>query len=423
VSPLEFLFSLERLGMKFGLENMRTICEALGHPERAFRSVIVAGTNGKGSVTAMLSAALHAAGVRVARYTSPHLERLEERYVIGEQEVTASELEDAARAVQQTIERLVGSGRLEALPTFFESATAMAFELFRRRAVELAVVEVGLGGRLDATNVITPVVAAITSIDFDHEALLGDTLAAIAREKAGVIKPGIPVVIGPLAPEAEDAIAEVGRERGAALIRARDRATVSSADNHTADVATPDLQLAGVPLALRGRHQLDNAAVAVCVLEVLQRQGVPLTAAHIRVGLEHARWPGRLEAASWRGAEVLLDAAHNGAGGLALAAYLRACGWTAIVLVMSVMRDKDARAIVAPLAPLASTIVCTQAPTPRALPADELAAVVRDVAGLQTDVRSVADPTAALVDARRAGARVVVCGSIFLIGALRGILR
>ena len=409
--------------MKFGLENMLTICEALGRPERAFRSVIVAGTNGKGSVTAMLSAALHAAGVRAARYTSPHLERLEERYVIGEEDVARRELEDAAAAVQEIVERLVGERRLEALPTFFECATAMAFELFRRRAVELAVVEVGLGGRLDATNVITPVAAAITSIDFDHEELLGHTLDAIAREKAGVIKPGIPVVIGPLPTEAELAIAEVCRERGATLLRAHDRATVSSADAITADVATPDLQLTAVPLALRGRHQLDNAAVAVCVLEELQRQGVPLTASHIRVGLEQARWPGRLETASWRGADVLLDAAHNPAGGRALAAYLGARGWTAIVLVIGVMRDKDARAIVASLAPLARTIVCTAAPTPRALPADELAAVVRAVAGPQSDVRTVADPAAALDDACRAGARVVVAGSIFLIGALRGILR
>ena len=285
-------------------------------------------------------------------------------------------------------------------------------------------VEVGLGGRLDATNVITPVAAAITSIDFDHEALLGHTLTAIAREKAGVIKPGIPVVIGPLATEAELAIAEVCRERGATLVRAYDRATVSSADAITADVATPDLRLTAVPLALRGRHQLDNAAVAVCVLEELQRQGVPLTASHIRVGLEQARWPGRLEAVSWRGADVLLDAAHNAAGSRALAAYLRARGWTATVLVIGVMARQGRRARLSrrsrrwqgrSSAPRRRRRgPCRPTNSPR-------------LSGPQLDrsriVRTVADPAAALDDACRAGARVVVAGSIFLIGALRGILR
>jgi dihydrofolate synthase / folylpolyglutamate synthase len=423
VTSLEFLFSLERLGMKFGLENMRTICAALDHPETAFRSIIVAGTNGKGSVAAMLSAGLHAAGVRSARYTSPHLERLEERFVIGEEEVSSAELEQAARTVQTVVEQLVAVGRLDALPTFFECTTAVAFELFRRRAVELAILEVGLGGRLDATNVISPMAAAITSIDFDHEALLGHTLDAIAREKAGVIKDGIPVVVGPVPPEAERAIADVCRERGATLIRARERAEVASNDDGTATIATAMTRLDHVRMALRGRHQLDNAAIAVRVLEVLAGLGIPVSSADIRAGLETARWPGRLETAARHGAEVLLDAAHNAAGARALADYLRDQGWTAIVLVIGVMRDKHAGAILSHLVPLASTVVCTEAPTARALPSADLAAVARDTPGAPTDVRTIADPAAALEDACRPGSRVVICGSIFLIGALRGILR
>ncbi len=206
--------------MKFGLENMKAICAALGHPERSFRSIIVAGTNGKGSVTAMTSAALHAAGYRSARYTSPHLERIEERFVIGEREVAPADLEDAATTVQTTVERLTADGVLEALPTFFECATAIGFELFRRAAVEVAVVEVGLGGRLDATNVITPMAAVITTIDFDHQDLLGETLESIAREKAGVIKPGIPVIVGPVAPGARAVIETTCREVGARLVDA-----------------------------------------------------------------------------------------------------------------------------------------------------------------------------------------------------------
>ena len=217
--------------MKFGLENMLRICEALGHPERAFRSIIVAGTNGKGSVTAMTSAALHAARYRSARYTSPHLERIEERFVIGEREVTPADLEEAAATVQTVVERLVDEGTLDALPTFFECTTAIAFELFRRASVEVAVVEVGLGGRLDATNVLTPMAAVITSIDFDHQDLLGETLESIAREKAGVIKPGIPVVIGPVAPGARAVIEATCRERGARLIAAAEQVRVSDVDD------------------------------------------------------------------------------------------------------------------------------------------------------------------------------------------------
>ena len=208
--------------MKFGLENMKAICAALGHPERSFRSIIVAGTNGKGSVTAMTAAALHAAGYASARYTSPHLERIEERFVIGEREVATADLEDAADTVQTTVERLIADGVLEALPTFFECATAIAFELFRRAGVEMAVVEVGLGGRLDATNVITPMAAVITTIDFDHQDLLGETLESIAREKAGVIKPGIPVIVGPVAPGARAVIEATCREVGARMVDAGD---------------------------------------------------------------------------------------------------------------------------------------------------------------------------------------------------------
>jgi dihydrofolate synthase/folylpolyglutamate synthase len=426
VTSLEFLFSLERLGMKFGLENMMTICAALDHPERSFRSVIVAGTNGKGSVTAMVSAALHAAGIRSARYTSPHLERIEERFVIGEEEVSTADLAGAAAAVQQTVEALVRQGTLEALPTFFECATAIAFELFRRASVEVAAIEVGLGGRLDATNVLSPMAAAITSIDFDHEALLGSTLTAIAREKAGVIKPGIPVVIGPLPREADDVVAAVCRERGADLIRSRDRVRVERIDESAdADVTvtTAVTRLEAVRLALRGRHQLDNAAVAVGVLEALLALGVSLGSGDIRAGLEQARWPGRLEAAQWRGADVLLDAAHNAAGARALAAYLRDIGWTSITLVIGVMHDKDAHAILAALAPLAATIICTTAPSPRAMAAFDLAALAGKAASAPDDVRAIADPEAALTAACRPGTRVVACGSIFLIGPLRGILR
>src|SRR6478735_5344012 len=194
--------------MKFGLENMRTLCAALDHPESRFASVIVGGTNGKGSVTAMTSAALHAAGHRVGRYTSPHLEHLEERFVLFEREVDPADLRIAAGTIRDVVLRLVAAGTVTGPPTFFECATAIAFELFRSHGVSIAVLEVGLGGRLDATNVVSPIAAAITSIDFDHQAQLGNTIESIAREKAGIVKPGIPLICGPVPAAAERVIRE-----------------------------------------------------------------------------------------------------------------------------------------------------------------------------------------------------------------------
>jgi len=426
VDSLQFLFSLERLGMKFGLENMARICAALGHPERAFHSVIVAGTNGKGSVAAMTSAALHGAGLRSARYTSPHLERLEERFVIGEREVDSRDLESAADTVRLVVERLVRDRQLESLPTFFECATAIAFELFRRATVDLAVVEVGLGGRLDATNVITPMAAAITSIDFDHQELLGGTLASIAREKAGVIKPGIPVVVGAVPREAAEVILDVCRQSGARFVSAAEHVRVSAElveGTTVAAVRSTATDLSEVRLALTGRHQADNAAVAVCLLEELRGLGVAVPESAIRAGLTRARWPGRLERTRWRGAEVLLDAAHNPAGARALAGYLRESGWTQVTLVIGVMRDKDVPGMLAPLVPLAETVICTTPPSPRALPADELSEIARRLASPHVLVDAVSDPGAAIAAACRDGAQVVAAGSIFLIGPLRGILR
>src|SRR5688500_608530 len=205
--------------MKFGLENIRALTAALDHPERSFRSVLVAGTNGKGSVTAMVSAALHAAGHRTARYTSPHLERIEERFAIGEQMVATGALREAAGAVQTAVERLVRDGVFEMPPTFFECTTAAAFELFKRTGVEIAVLEVGLGGRLDATNVVSPAASAITSIELDRQAQLGNTIEEVAREKAGIIKPGIPLVIGPVPEPATEVILMVARSQGAPVVR------------------------------------------------------------------------------------------------------------------------------------------------------------------------------------------------------------
>jgi dihydrofolate synthase/folylpolyglutamate synthase len=429
MDPLAFLFGLERLGMKFGLENMTALCAALGNPERAFESVIVGGTNGKGSVTAITSVALDAAGHRVGRYTSPHLERLEERFVVGEREVETSELRVAAADVQQAVERLVQQGTLSGPPTFFECATAIAFDLFRRRGVTIAILEVGLGGRLDATNIVSPIAASITSIDFDHQAQLGDNLTSIASEKAGIIKPGIPVVCGPLPAEADRVIVEICREQGARLIRALDRVVVHSRierGDTVVSLRSPSHDIRDITLALRGRHQISNAAVAMCLLEEVGALGFEVSEAATVAALTEVRWPARLERLTWHGADVLLDAAHNPAGARALASYVCEAGWgdpAISTLVFGAMRDKDVAGILAPLLPRFTRVICTTAASPRALSATELAELARLLSAGGQTIEAIEDPASAIRAACVSGLRVVVAGSIFLVGPLRGILR
>ena len=396
--------------MKFGLENISRLCAALHHPERSFQSVIIAGTNGKGSVTAMVHRALLAAGHNTGRYTSPHLERLEERYIVGGHEVTTGELTRAAQVVWEAIEALQRTGSLEAPPTFFECATAIAFVLFRDANVRVAVLEVGLGGRLDATNVVTPVAAAITSIDLEHEAQLGKTIESIAFEKAGVIKPGIPIICGQLPPEAERVILDVCTNRGARLVRA-------------ADCVALDGLLGGRDLSLRGSHQRGNATVAACVLQELDSIGITVDRAAVRSGLTEVVWPGRLEHLHHAGAEILLDAAHNPAGVRALAAYLRETRWTDAALVFGAMEDKDVRSMLTALAPVCGRIICTAPHSPRSIPSDTLADIARSTQGADWRVCNVPVPADAVAMAARECPRVVVTGSIFLIGAVRGILR
>jgi dihydrofolate synthase/folylpolyglutamate synthase len=243
---LDRLFALETFGIKLGLENITRLCAALGHPERTFTSLHIAGTNGKGSVTAMVHAALSAAGIRAARFVSPHLVNLSERFVIGTQPVDADELALVSGEVLDCAEALQAAGELPVHPTFFEATTAIAFELFRRAGVEVAVIEVGLGGRFDSTNVISQPVGAITSIGFDHQQFLGDSLEAIAFEKAGIIKHGMTLITGPLAPQASMIVKAVAEDRGARIIASDAGVDVTRGevrDGRTVlSVTTPDEQ-------------------------------------------------------------------------------------------------------------------------------------------------------------------------------------
>jgi dihydrofolate synthase/folylpolyglutamate synthase len=418
---LNWLFGLEQIGIKFGLDNITGIVAALGHPERSFASVHVAGTNGKGSVTAIVDTALRAAGHRSARYTSPHLIDLTERFVIDGQPVQRAALAAVVADVRTAIDRLRDGGGLDAHPTFFEVTTAVAFELFRRAAVEIAVFEVGLGGRLDATNVIHPLVTAITSIGLDHQQYLGQTLREIAVEKAGILKPGVPVIVGKMPAEAFAAIASIARDRGCPIVRAWDGVTMD--DLRPAPDArrwmrlrTPRHDYGELELGLRGSHQVDNAVVAVRLLDALDARRIAAPPAAIAEGLSQVQWPGRLDLRRLPdGREVLLDAAHNPDGAAALAAFLRTMDSGPPPLVFAAMRDKAVDRMLSELAPTVSAFVFTRASNPRSADPTQLADRARAIApGLPVEVEL--SPARALTAAWRLAPRIVVAGSIFLIG-------
>jgi dihydrofolate synthase/folylpolyglutamate synthase len=420
VTGIERLFALEQFGIKLGLDNIRAILAALGNPERSWPSIHIGGTNGKGSVAAMVERGLRAGGLRTGRYTSPHLDRIEERVAIDGQPVDREAFEQVTADVFAVIDRLL-DGRLpdrslgEGRPTFFEVSTAVAFEIFKRAAVDVAVVEVGLGGRFDATNVLTPVITAITTIAFDHERHLGHTLREIAFEKAGIAKQGVPLIIGHLPPEAASQIARVAAATGAPLI-----------DAHA---STSDRKYPPLNLSLAGRHQLENAAVAVAILERWSKAFTHLSTDAIVTGLTECEWPARLE---WLrvppNGELLIDAAHNPAGAAALASYLQDTGTKKLPIVFAAMADKDLNGMITPLVPVASAFIATTVPNARARSADQLADEIRALAGA-IPVEAIADPGTAVERALNQPAhrspggggsrRAVACGSIYMIGPLR----
>jgi dihydrofolate synthase/folylpolyglutamate synthase len=418
--PLSYLLGLDQFGIKFDLDNIGAIVDELGHPERAFQSVHIAGTNGKGSVTAMIDAALRSAGYRSARYTSPHLTDISERFVVAGQPVDHDALVRAIADVHDAIDRALRSGRIAVQPTFFEVSTATAFEVFRSARVETAVIEVGMGGRLDATNVITPLAAAVTSIAFDHEQYLGTTLSEIAGEKAGIIKPGVPVIVGDMPREAERRIADVAAERGAPLLRARDGVSLeelaASVDGPVINLQTPVHDYGTLSIGLRGAHQISNAIVAVRVLETLRSRGVEVPAHAITAGLAKPDWPGRLDLRRLGdGREVLLDAAHNPAGAAALASYVQHWFSDPVPLVFAVMRDKDIDDMLRTLLPVVSAVIVTTASTRRSANPDELVSRVHAIFPALPAV-SAPTPGAALDEAWRRSRRIIAAGSVFLVG-------
>jgi dihydrofolate synthase / folylpolyglutamate synthase len=398
VATLERLRSLSRHGVHLGLERMERTLDRLGSPQRAFPSLHVAGTNGKGSTSAMLDACLRRAGLRTGLYTSPHLCRFTERIQVDGREI-------ARGALSRYVDRALA---VEPALTFFEAATVAAFCCFAEERVEIAVVETGLGGRLDATNVITPLVSVITRLGLDHTELLGLDLASVAREKAGILKPGVPALSAPAAPEAERVVSERASALGCRLrVAGRDFSLVEEEQRLVYRGAAV---LDGLRLALAGDHQRENAALCLAALEELRAQGRHIPDAALREGLAAVRWPGRLEQVDDR---HLLDGAHNPDGARALA---RALGERRdLCLVVGILGPKDPRPVLEPLLPHAGRVVFTRPRSERAIPPEELAPLVPGAA-------TAVDLAAALDLLRDDGRPRLVTGSLYLVGEARSLL-
>jgi len=429
---LKYLFSLGRelaaptqaAAAKFDLENISTLADALGHPEKKYQSVHIAGTNGKGSTAAFTESILRTAGIRTGLYTSPHLEKINERIRVNGEEISDEDFARSFTKIQTLIENLLAQGKVRAHPTFFEVVTALAFEHFAQAGVEIAVVEVGLGGRLDATNILLPGVSVITRVDFDHENFLGHSLPEIAREKAGIIKAGVPVILAEQRHEAREVILNRAKELGASACESEREFVVENISLEDGCVRADVLIVktgARIRVApnLRGRFQLGNAMNAIAVAETLRSRGKRISDAAIEEGIAAAVWPGRIEKLQ-SAPDVYLDGAHNPSAARELANFLKEnFARRRVTLLFAAMRDKAVDEIAGILFPLASEVTFTQPKISRAISAAQLAEMAGEYAAR---FRVVPDAQAAFEEAlANAGARdaIFVTGSLYLVGELR----
>ena len=416
---------------KFDLAHMRVLLKALGDPQARFKSVLVAGTNGKGSTAATLASIVIAAGHRTALYTSPHLERVNERIRVNGDEITDGDFTRVYEQVEATASTLVTKGQLPWHPSFFEMLTAMAFCHFAAVGVDIAVLEVGMGGRLDATNVVEPVVAVITDISLDHQKFLGNTIAEIATEKAGIIHPGGLVVTLPQHPAANDVIGKAVMERGATAISAVHyvppvspgvEGTLwdqrSSGGRNRYPLSVPGQQIM-VDSPLPGRHQLRNIALAIAAAEQLNHADVTITFGDIERGIRETKWPGRFQVIPAAGdrPEIVLDVAHNPAGAWALRSALsERYPDRRITLLFAVLRDKAVGEIAEILFPIADQVVITTVDNPRAATPEEVCAASR----MTTEavlVQSLPEALQRSIALTPTGGVLVITGSIYLVGA------
>lgn len=412
---LGHLETLISLGVKTGLEHTRHLAGRLGDPQAAYPSILVAGTNGKGSTATFLAGILRASGFRVGLYTSPHLADVRERVRVGDELISKEAFASCLMRVREVAEEAVGEGDLEGPPTYFEALTLLAFEHFRRAGADVAVLEIGLGGRLDCTNVVEPELSIVTNIALDHEDYLGHGLENIAREKAGIFRPGVPALT---AAEGEglETLRARAHELGTPLLELRREHLHAGPDRWRlkwgewrADLPRPSLP---------GDHQLPNAALAVLAGWILRDRGWPLAEENLATALVSAAWPGRLELLA-RAPDLYLDGAHNPAGCGALAAFVSRLPQVRKALVFTAMRDKPIGDMLAALAPHFGALWATRVPMPRCLEPGEILA-----SATFPEIHAEADPVEALEHARRwAGPEglVVVAGSLYLAGYIKSL--
>ena len=379
---LAWLYGTQDRGIKLGLDRVRTFLAALGWEEGGKRFLHVAGTNGKGSVCAMLDSVCRTAGMRTGLFTSPHLVTFRERILLNGGMAAREEIAEELTRIRGVCER-------EGMqPTFFEITTALALALFQRASLDVIVLETGLGGRLDATNVVLPEAVVITSVGLDHTQLLGGTLAEIAREKAGIIKPGVPVVTGPLPEAAAEVVAQVAAERGAPLIEVRE-------------------PMRDYAVGLKGTHQRINAAVALRALEAARLEASP---EHLAEGLRGVNWPGRFQDT---GRGFILDGAHNPEAARRLAETWREeYGNRRTQVILGVVRDKDAPGVCAELAAVAEEFAIVPVRSPRARPVEEL----REIAAAWRPSRAYGSLEEAMAGVKRGDPPALIAGSLFLVG-------
>ena len=414
-TALSYLYDLQKYGIKFGLSSTSNLLARLGNPHKNLKAVHIAGTNGKGSTAAMLSAMLTRMGVQVGLYTSPHLVRFNERFRINDQDVDDWGIMDVFLRVKDIVDE-------REPPTFFEMTTAMALSLFAERGVNWAILEVGMGGRLDATNVIQPRITIINNVAFDHQEFLGCTLGRIAREKAGIIKQGVPLITAVKQPAALAVIKERCLAFAAPCYRVGQQIKVRSRGKGCFSYRSLNWRLENLQLPLAGRHQLLNAATALGALEVLQQlDRLQLTSEQVQEGLSKTRWPGRLEWFSQR-PPVLLDGAHNNAGIVSLRKALQEeFTYRRLIIVLGIMADKDLWGMLHRLAPLADHVILTRPRYERAAEPESLRKMAGEFANRTELIRSVPQALKRAMTMATAEDLVVVTGSLYFIGEVKEI--
>jgi dihydrofolate synthase / folylpolyglutamate synthase len=409
---------------KFDLENISILAERLGRPDRAYPTAHIAGTNGKGSTAAFLESILRQAGFRTGLNTSPHLETISERIRVDGREISDTDFAETLTRIQALIEELLAAGRLRAHPTYFECVTAMAFQHFAESRVDFGVFEVGLGGRLDATNILSPAITLITSIDFDHENFLGHSLAEIAAEKAGILKQGVSVVTAAQRPEAREVILARANKLGCSVIETPVAYRVEDQVLEDGCVRARITEIASgwsarLAPRLAGRFQLQNAINAVAAARTLSLRGYRIPGNAIEQGIATAVWPGRLEKLQWR-PDVYVDGAHNPGAARELAAFWEEnFAGRKIFLLYGALRDKAVDEIAGVLFPRATEVIFTEPRTSRAISASQLSEIAAHHAASSLVVRDAEQALDYLLSKAAPQDAIFVTGSLYLVGQLR----